>query len=188
MAPKEEPKSSIKEEVVRVISTRTVDERVSGLISEQRDFPDPASIELHEPFVDVFQPPKWADTKLYAYGWVDPSDEVQLDRAINHDYWNIVTRSNHSGATNSDFRNHGAVERRGMILVYRPIELEQRLRFLGVKRHKDMMGAQLEPKKGHKWERNMEVGEDVPAPGFKPFAAETAGSPVVKAEDIPLEI
>ena len=74
-----------------------------------------------------------------------------------------------------------------MILVYRPLDLEERLRFLGVKKHKDMMGAQMETKKGNKWERNMEVGEDVPAPGFKPFAAEPAGSPVEKAEDIPLE-
>jgi hypothetical protein len=180
MAPKDEPKEAKVEEVVRVISGRTVDERVASLISEQKDFPDPASIEIHESFVDVFKPPKWCDTENYAYAWVDPNDDTQMDRAIRYDYWQIVTRSNHPGANNSDFRSHGAVEKRGLILVYRPMDLEKRLRYLGVKKHMDMFAAQKEGDKGPNWERSMEVGEDVPASGFKPFVGEEAGGEGIK--------
>lgn len=171
------------EDVVKVISSRHSDERVAGLIQEQKGFPDPASIELHEPFVDPFAPPKWCDKDQYAYAWVDPNDEIALNRAIEHDYWQIVTRSNHPGANNSDFRAHGAVERRGMILMYRPLELEKRLRFLSVKRHMDQMQAQIEGAEGPNWKRSMEVGEDIPAPGFKPFAGEPAGSEGIQVEE-----
>jgi hypothetical protein len=164
-----------KEDIVKVITSRTVDEKIASLVQEKREFPDPSSIELSEPFVDVFKPPSWCDTQQNSYAWVDPNDEVQLDRALNYNYWVIVTRSNHPRARTSDFRTHGAVERRGMILVYRPQDLDLRLRYLSEKRHTDMMEAQKEGAKGDKWERSMVVGENVPAPGFKPYYGEPAG-------------
>jgi len=169
------PKDTKVEEVVRVVTGRTVDERVAALVSESRDFPDPLDIEIHEPFKDVFEPPSWCDTANFAYAWVDVSDDIQLERAMNHDYWQIVTLSNHPKARSSDFRIHGAVERRGMVLVYRPIELERRLRYLGVKQHLESARAVEEGDKGPNWERSMEIGTDIPAPGFKPVVGELAG-------------
>lgn len=169
------PKETKVDEVVRVVTSRTVDERVAALVSEGRDFPDPSEIEIHEPFKDIFEPPSWCDPKLYAYAWVDIADDIQLERAIHHDYWQLVTLSNHPQARRSDFRVHGAVERRGMVLVYRPLELELRLRYLGVKQHMETAAALKEGDKGPNWERSMEVGVDVPAPGFKPVVGELAG-------------
>ena len=37
---------------------------------------------------------------------------------------------------------------------------------------------------GPKWEKTVQVGEDVPAPGFKPVVGELAGKPVVNAPDM----
>lgn len=164
------------EELVKVITSRSLDEKVASLVQESREFPDPLSIEVHEPFVDVFKPPDWCDENQNAYAWIDPNDDVQMERALRHDYWHIVTRSNHPRARSSDFRIHGAVERQGMLLVYRPKDLDLRLRWLSTKKHHDMAQAQLEGDAGHKWEKTVEFGENVPtSPGFRPVVGERAG-------------
>lgn len=150
------------EEVVRVVSSRTdVEDKVSRVVEKHSEptFPAPETIELIEPFVDPFEPPSWCDRHLYEYGWLDPRDDIGWERGLKKDHWHIVTRNNHAKYDNVDFRDaHGAVERMGMILVYRPWALAERLRFLAVADHMRASESYKEPKEERYTERRLKVG------------------------------
>ena len=172
-------------DTIKFITSRSVDEYIGSLVQEpDTGFPDPSSIELYEPFTNPFEPPSWCNQELYVYAWVDPHDQVQMDRALKTDHWQMVKLINHPNAKDSDFRTHGAVERRGMILIYRPVELERRLRLLNEQRHHSLMSSQLETRVGDKYEKTAQVGESVSSDGFRPYVGEMAGAPVEKAEDM----
>jgi hypothetical protein len=172
-------------EVVKVITGRSVDEKISGVIQDQKDvFPSPLDVSIDEGFSDAFKPPGWCDVERFAYCWLDPNDEVGIDEAMEQKHWLIVTRSNHPKGKNSDFRAHGAVERRGLILAYRPRDLDSVMRYLPTKKHLDIMGSKLQGQKGPQHELTLSVGDEKESGKFTPFVAEEAGHPVAKASEM----
>jgi hypothetical protein len=180
MAEKIEPR-----EIVKIITGRSVDEKIAGVVQDQRDtFPSPLDVTIEEGFSDPFKPPKWFDQENFAHCWLDPNDEVAMDEAMEQKHWCIVTRSNHPQAKNSDFRAHGAVERRGLILAYRPKDLDTRMRWLPTKRHLDIMGSKLAGQQGPQHELTLSIGEEATAGKFTPFVAEEAGSPAASAQEM----
>lgn len=165
-------------EIVRVVTARGADERIAGLIEDQKDeFPSPLDIRLDEPYREKYPAPSWADTKDFSYGWMDGYDAVRADQALNYDHWKIVTRTNHPRAKSSDFLVHGAVERLGMVLVYRPKELDVRARKIPEVRSKEALGSLLESHGGQ---------IDGPSGSFEGFSHEPAGETVETADDFVL--
>lgn len=181
------------------------DLEISRLVQTQDEsFPDVSDIQMDQPWLDPFKLPKWADLEKYEYGWASVHDQVQLDAAINGGYWRIVNRSNHYSAPFQDFHHtHGAIERRGMILMYRPLEIARKLRELPVQIHrerteaieqgKQLSGAELTAGRfdgetgAHKSFSGLPTGKDI-RPGSDPkpgdiFAAESPGEEGLKINE-----
>lgn len=119
------------------------DIEIAALVKGQDEsFPDAADIKMDQPWQDPFKIPTWANTEKFEYGWASVHDKVQLDAAISEGHWRIVNRSNHYSAPYTDFHHtHGAIERRGMILMYRPMEIAKKMRQIPVNLHRDRTEA-----------------------------------------------
>lgn len=154
------------------------DLEISRLVQTQDEsFPDPSDIQMDQPWLDPFKLPKWCDVEKYEYGWASVHDQVQLDAAINGGYWRIVNRSNHYSAPYQDFHHtHGAIERRGMILMYRPQEIAKKVRDIPVQIHRERAQALEEGKVLDGASLSMSKTADDSAPKAKDIAAfEEAG-------------
>lgn len=182
MAGKEEKPITTKEvggqaETVRLIASEDVDSEISKLVQTQREgFPDTADIQLWEPFRDPLKFPVFCNLLEYEYAWLDKNDKYRpLSVALEQGYWQIVTRSNHFQGRYSDFRDHGAVERMGMILVYRPRSLGDHLRQLPERRHLEISRAAEEGTSGEYYERTLHKGTEVSTGGEVIYAQEQPG-------------
>ena len=181
MATKTEPKETQTVlEAIRLVPAGGIDSDISKLVESQKDsFPEPSEITIWEPFRDPFRFPEWCNFQEYEYAWLDKNDKRrELRLALQEGYWQFVTRSNHFRASSSDFRDHGAVERMDMILVYRPKSLGDRIRLLPELRHKEIVEASEETKTGDFYERTLEKGRGEMkegAGGEVVYAQETAG-------------
>ena len=115
------------------------------MIEEQsEDFPSLSDIEISEPYVDPFAIPKWCNQEKFGFAWIDVKDDIQRHRAMDIGHFRIVTRTSSciKGDYNErDFRDHGAVERQGMLLVFRPKDIDDRLRTYPIQAHKDMVAT-----------------------------------------------
>ncbi len=181
------------------------DLEIAALVKGQDEsFPDVSEIQTDQPWSDPFKIPKWCDTEKYEYGWASVHDKVQLDAALNEGHWRIVNRSNHYSAPHPDFHHtHGAIERRGMLLMYRPVEIAKKMRQIPVKLHRDraesiesgkqLSGAELtagrfEGETGaHKTLAGEHTGKDL-RPGDDPkpgdiFASEEPGEEGLRIHD-----
>ena len=134
-----ETPSTVEREVVRTVVSMGPDDRLSKFIDEP-EYPWVEGMS-EVSFRDPFKFPEWCDQKTYAYAWVNKADEVQMDEYVYSGVYRIVKRINHADAPDSAFRMHGAVERRGQILIFRPIRAQQRALELRAQAHNDLMKA-----------------------------------------------
>ncbi len=129
----------------KVLTKTTTNDQISRMIDDQSEsFPSPSEISVDEPWIDPFDIPKWCDVKKFAFAWIDPKDDIQRHRAMDIGYFRIVTRMSSCIAgkpIERDFRDHGAVERQGMILVFRPKDLDDHLRTYPVKAHEEIVST-----------------------------------------------
>lgn|SRR5574343_19313 len=117
------------------------DERIGRFLSEQSaEFPDASTISVDFKYQNPFEVPNFLDQANYAYAWLDPNDDIQMYNALEQGYYKIVTRSSscilNSRRADAFFRSHGAIELQRMILGFRPIEIENRIRQMPVIQHK----------------------------------------------------
>ena len=134
-----------KEVLDKVLTKPSVSSQVSRMIEEQtEDFPSLSDIEVSSSYVDPFEVPKWCDSRLFAFAWIDPKDDIQRHRAMDVGHFRIVTRISScitGRVTERDFRDHGAVERQGMLLVFRPKDIDERLRTYPIQAHREMVST-----------------------------------------------
>ena len=155
-------KSQEKEILDKVLHKTSDSDFISRMVESQEEaFPSASDITLDEPYVDPFAVPKWCNQVDYAYAWIDPKDDVQRHRALDVGYFKIVNRLSSciSGkVTERDFRDHGAVERQGMILVFRPKDLDDKLRTRAVFVHGEMVESLAAGKKEEGWDTTFSKG------------------------------
>jgi hypothetical protein len=107
-------------------------------LSAYRDLPAEwdQSIELSfEPFVDTWRLPNWCRSDEYAYGWLNRNDPDEVMRAFEIGQWRLVQRVNHPSAPDADFSMHGLAERMGLVLIFRPRWLDDKIRQIPVVKH-----------------------------------------------------
>lgn len=143
--------SKEKEILDKVLTKTSTNDQISRMVEDQQEtFPSASEISVSAPYVDPFGVPKWCDIKRFAYAWIDPKDDIQRHRAMDVGFFKIVTRSSScikGKYTERDFRDHGAVERQGMILVFRPKDLDEKLRTFPIVAHAEMTSTLKEGKK-----------------------------------------
>jgi hypothetical protein len=134
-----------KEILNKVLKQPSASDEISRMVEDQTEiFPSVSDIQVSHKWVDPFEVPKWCNQKEYAFGWIDPKDDIQKHRAFDEQHFKIVTRVSScikGKITERDFRDHGAVERQGMILVFRPIDLDAKMRTFPVSLHTGMVDA-----------------------------------------------
>lgn len=132
MAKKEVAESDLMQSREEVVDKDAALEQFLGY--DQEDWsPD---VELvFEPYVDTWRLPRWCRLDEYAYGWLDKSDKDEMFRAFEVSQWRLVKRVNHPGAPDSDFTMMGLVERMGLVLVFRPKWLDDKIRQVPVLKH-----------------------------------------------------
>jgi hypothetical protein len=176
-----------------VLHKPTKSDMISQLIADQpEDFPSILDVSVDEPFLDPFAIPKWCNTRDYAFSWVDLNDDIQRHRALEVGHFRIVTRMSScilGEPSQRDFRTHGAVERQGMILLFRPKDLDDKLRTHAVVSHvaqteavsagKQTSGYELTHLKYREGDHRPEVSADRSAK-VEVVAYEDAGEPGIK--------
>ena len=139
----------------KVLSKPSDSELISRMVESQEEtFPSLSEITLDEPYADPFKEPKWCDTKNYAFAWIDLKDDIQRYRAMEIGHFKIVNRSSsciNGKVTERDFRDHGAVERQGMVLVFRPKDIDDRMRTRAVHLHGEIVDSLEAGKQGDGW-------------------------------------
>lgn len=167
-----------------VLNQPTSDEFVGRLVDSQEEyFPPIDQITISEPFVDAFAYPKWCNQENYAFCWVDLRDDIERHKALEVNYWKIVTRSSSclkGKITERDFRDHGAVERRGMFLVFRPKDLDAHIRHVPVQTHAALISSTKTPKKEALYEVSGVVQGTAAEGKMDVVAFEEAGEPGIK--------
>lgn len=138
---------------------------IAKLTGEQEEtFPEASTIEVSYSYTDAFALPAWCDQQNYAFAWVDVRDDIQRHHSMEVEHFRIVTRMSPCILRNKtyekDFRNHGAVERQSMILMYRPQDIEQRMRTRPVLAHKETVETLESPKQGDQWDITSVRGKD----------------------------
>jgi hypothetical protein len=138
--------TNVEKSVLDTVKKRTtVDDTINRFLTEQEEqFPKAADIEVEFKYSDPFEVPQWVDQQNYAFAWLDPTDDIQMHRALDNEFFKLVTRSSScikSGAKgyDKDFRAHGAVERQRMVLAFRPKDLDSKLRTHSVVQHAAMI-------------------------------------------------
>ena len=155
---------------------------------DEDDFPKASEIEVSAKYVDPFEPPNWLDKVHFAYSWVDLRDDIGRHRALDTGFFKIVTRTSSciKGKINDrDFRDHGAVERQGMILVFRPKDLDEKLRTHSLLKHGEMVDSISSGKSGEGYEiTHSKSKEDRGGSGIDVYAYEEAGVHAQTAADL----
>ena len=157
-------KSTEKEILDKVLDKPKDSDLIARMVeSQDESFPSTSEITLGESYVDPFSIPKWCNQKKFAYAWIDPKDDIQRYRALDVGHFRIVNRLSSciSGKiTERDFRDHGAVERQGMILIFRPKDLDDMLRTRPVFAHKEMVESVEAGKEEKGYQLTYKKGED----------------------------
>ncbi len=174
-----EPEKSA-EVLAEVLKEPTDRDFLSTVIDSQtEDFPSASDISVSEAYVDPFSIPKWCDQKRFSFAWANIRDDIERHRVLEAGYFKIVNKMStciNGKILERDFRDHGAVERQGMFLVYRPKDLDEKLRTQAVLRHGDMVDSVAAGKSGHGYEiTHSKSAEDKGSSGLEVFAFEEAG-------------
>jgi len=181
-----------------VLKKPSTSEKISRLIDDQKeDFPSLSEVEVNTKWVDPFSFPKWCNQKDYAFGWVDYKDDIQMYRAFEEEHFKIVNRSSSciNGKINErDFRDHGAVERQGMLLIFRPKDLDEKLRTFPVSAHKEIVESLRSGKKERLYsvtnqkfaesDDSAEARAATSGSGIEVYAFEEAGEQAKAASDL----
>ena len=177
-----------KEILDKVLTEPTQSELIGRMVEGQDEtFPKPSDIVLEDAYVDSFSVPKWCNEKDYAFAWMNPRDDIERHRVLEVGYFKIVNRISPCilGKPNErDFRDHGAVERQGMILVYRPKDLDDKMRTKSVLAHRDMVSASQSPKSTDHYEITSSKGKEAESSKIDVQVYEEAGEPVADAKDM----
>ncbi len=156
--------------------------------SQTEDFPDISEVSVSQTYVDPFTVPKWCDQVHFAFAWANIRDDIERQRVIEVGYFKIVNRSSScivGKPLERDFRDHGAVERQGMFLVYRPKALDDKLRTSAVLRHGEMVSSVAAGKQGEGYELTHEKSkEDKGGKGIDVYAYEEPGVQAMTAGDL----
>jgi len=138
-------KQSEKDIINKVLTKPSTSDAISRMIEDQTEsFPSASDVTVSSTYIDPFEFPEWCNQEKFAFAWIDPKDDIQRHRAMDKGYFKIVTRTSScivGKYKERDFRDHGAVERQGMILVFRPKDLDERLRTGPVLAHADMVST-----------------------------------------------
>ncbi len=166
-----------------ILSKPTDRDFISQIVeSQEESFPDASEIEVTYKYQDPFEIPKWCDQENYAFAWGDLRDDITRHRILEVQHFKIVNRMSpciiQKKILHRDFRDHGAVERQGVFLVYRPKDLDEKLRTYPVLRHAEMVGALRAGKSGDGYDISGSKGED--SSKIDVFAAEPAGEEGIK--------
>lgn len=134
-----------KDIINEVLTEPSSDDTVRRMIdSQEESFPSASDIKMDFSYVDPFAIPKYCNQKDFAFAWIDLKDDIQRYRALEVGFFKIVNRMSSCfiGDPNGrDFRNHGGIERQGMILVYRPKDLDDTMRTVSVMRHSEIVSS-----------------------------------------------
>jgi hypothetical protein len=153
--------------------------------SQTEDFPSVSEVSVSEAYVDPFSIPKWCDQKRYSFAWANIRDDIERHRVLEAGFFKIVNKMSScikGKILERDFRDHGAVERQGMFLVFRPKDLDEKLRTLAVLRHGDMVESVAAGKSGQGYEiTHSKSKEDRGSGGLEVFAYEEAGEVGLKS-------
>src|SRR4030043_2402085 len=153
-----------KEDILSDILAKPSDKDfISRMVESQEDtFPKASDIEVTYQHQDPFEIPKWCDQKNYAFAWGDLRDDITRHRILEVQYFKIVNRMSpcilQGKLLQRAFRDHGAVERQGVFLVYRPKDLDEKLRTYPVLRHAEMVSALRDGKSGQGYELSQSKG------------------------------
>lgn len=178
-----------KETLDKVLKKPNDQDFLASMVQHQtEDFPSVSDIEVSSAYQDPFEVPKWCNQKDYAFAWVDLRDDIDRHRALETNYFKIVNRMSPciSGIpTGRDFRDHGAVERQGVFLVYRPKDLDDKLRTHAVLRHAEMVESISAGKSELGYETTFSKSkEDKGGSGIDVYAYEEAGEHAKTADDL----
>lgn len=179
-----------KETLDKVLAKPSDKDFINRMVLDQNedDFPALSDVEVSFKYVDPFEPPDWLNKVDYAYSWVDLRDDINRHRALDTGYFKIVTRTSSciKGKINDrDFRDHGAVERQGMFLVFRPKDLDDKLRTHSVLKHGDMVSSVSAGKQEEGYEiTHSKSKEDRGGSGIDVYAYEEAGVHAPEAKDL----
>lgn len=156
--------------------------------SQNEDFPSVSEVSMSERYVDPFQVPKWCDEVNYAFAWANLRDDIERQRVLETSFFRIVNRSSScivGKPFDRDFRDHGAVERQGMFLVFRPKDLDDKLRSRSISLHNDMVSSLSAGKEGSGYDiTHTKSKEDKGGSGLDVYAYEEAGVHAEKAENL----
>lgn len=162
------------------------DDLVSQLVESQTGvFPKASDIEVSYEYRDPYEIPAWCNQDDWAFAWVDIKDDIARHRAFEIEYFQLVTRMSpciiQKKINQRDFRDHGAVQRRMDFLVYRPRDLDEKLRTYPVLRHVEMANVLKDGKAGQGYELSGSKGSDDSK--IHVVAQEEAGSVGVEVVD-----
>ena len=157
---------------------------IADLVKSQKDtFPDASEIEVSYKYRDPYEFPEWCNQEDYAFAWADIKDDITRHRVFEVEYFQLVTRMSpciiQEKLKQRDFRDHGAVQRMKDFLIYRPKDLDDKLRTYPVLRHAEMVGALRDGKSGQGYEISSKKGEDSGSK-IEVVAAEEAGTEGIK--------
>ena len=182
--------SKEKETLDKVLTKPNDKDFINRMVVDQDedDFPKASDVEVSSKYIDQFEPPDWLDKVKFAYSWVDLRDDINRHRALDTGFFKIVTRTSScikSKINDRDFRDHGAVERQGMFLVFRPKDLDDKLRTHSVLKHGDMVSSISAGKSEQGYElTHSKSKEDRGGSGIDVYAYEEAGVHALEAKDL----
>jgi len=176
-----------KETLDAILTKPTDRDFINELVESQDDtFPAASDIEVTYKYQDPFEIPKWCNQKDFAFAWADIRDDITRHRVFEVQHFRLVRslspcidRSVKDREIQRDFREHRAVERQGVFLIYRPKDLDEKLRTYPVLRHIEMSKALKEGKAGQGYEISQKKGEDSGSK-IEVIAAEEAGTEGIK--------
>jgi len=173
----------------KVLTKPSDKDHITRMVMDQDEdtFPIVSEVEVTAKYIDPFEPPSWFDKENYACAWVDLRDDINRHRALDTGYFKIVTRTSSciKGKINDrDFRDHGAVERQGMFLVFRPKDLDDKLRTYSVLRHGEMVDSVSAGKKEEGFEITHSKSKEDKGSGIDVYAYEEAGVHALEAKDL----
>lgn len=186
---KREPEVKTEDVLQEVLKRPSDQEFLNKMIDSQtEDFPSASDISLSEAYVDPFTFPKWCNQKKYAFAWANIRDDIERHRVMETGFFRIVNRSSScivGKPLERDFRDHGAVERQGMFLVFRPKDLDDKMRTRAVHLHGELVSSLEEGKEARGFDiTHSKSKEDRGGSGLDVYAYEEPGVHAEKATDL----
>ena len=162
----------------------TTDDTINRFLAENDEsFPKASDIQVEFKYSDPFEVPDYCNQKDFAFAWLDPTDDIAMHRALEKEYFRIVTRSSScfkGKSLDRDFRTHGAIERQRMILGFRPKDLDSKLRTRSVVQHAAITESLSEGKQEEHYSTTFTKGEEDKDSKMDVVAFEEAGEVGIK--------